>query len=216
MNPYYPVFLNIKAKKCVVIGGGAVALRKVSSLIEHGASVTVVSPEICAELRSLTETGLIQWVRHNYQPSDLENISLAIVASNDNDVNFAAAKEARGKGILTNVVDEPGLSDFIVPSSVQRDDVAIAISTGGSSPALARKIRTMIEKEFGDEWGVLARLIGEVRTECITKGIKIDGEAWQDAIDVDSMISMIKNGKLHEAKGNLLDNLMKKNRWANE
>jgi precorrin-2 dehydrogenase / sirohydrochlorin ferrochelatase len=216
MNPYYPIFLNIRAKKCIVIGGGTVALRKVRSLVDHGAIVTVASPEICAELRTLLDTGVIRWLGHSYRTSDLDDIVVAIVASSDNDVNIEAAREARARGILTNVVDEPELSDFIVPSSVQRGDVAIAVSTGGSSPALARKIRTRLEKEFGDEYGVLARLIGEVRTECINKGIKIDGDEWQDSIDLDAMVSMIKNGELHQAKDNLLDNLMKKSRLTHE
>jgi len=204
---YYPVFLNIKGRKCVVVGGGQVALRKVRTLLEHGANVEVISPDLCSELNDLAENKEIHVIRRNYQVGDLEGTLIAIAATDDYNINLSVASEAEETAVLVNVVDDPDNSDFIVPSSICRGDVTIAISTAGRSPALARKIRTRLEEAFGDEYASLALLINEVRTEVKRQGIKLSGNDWQKALDLDLMIDLLKKGDREKARAILLSNL---------
>ena len=208
---YYPIFMNIRGKKCVVAGGGEVALRKVKTLLEHGASVTVISPDLCSELGQLAESGEISVLQRNYRAGDLQDAVIAIVATNDSNTNLEVVKEARRKAVLVNVVDDAESSDFIVPSYMRRGDVTIAVSTAGRSPALARKIRTRLEKDFGDEYASLALLIDEVRTEVKRQGIKVDGNAWQEALDLDLLSDLLRRGDNEKAKATLLSNLKKSN-----
>jgi siroheme synthase-like protein len=206
-SPHYPMFLNISGKRCVVVGGGRVALRKVRALLEHGASIEVISPALCPELIELAKEGQIRASHRCYQPGDLKKALIAIAATDNSDINQQVVKEAHGKSVLVNVADDRGNSDFIVPSYAHRGGVTIAVSTAGRSPALARKIRTRLEKELGDEYGSLALLIGEVRTEVRRQGIRVSGDDWQDALDLDLMIELLKRGDNDKAKAILLDNL---------
>ena len=207
LSPYYPVFLNISGKRCVVVGGGQVALRKVRALLEHQADVEVISPALCSELIELAEGGQIRAFHRHYQPGDLRKALMAIAATDDSDINLQVAKEARREAILVNVVDDAENSDFIVPSSVCRGDVTIAISTAGKSPALARKIRTRLEKDFGDEYASLARMIDEVRTEAKQRGISVDGDTWQEALDLSLLTDLLREGDSKKARSILLSNL---------
>lgn len=204
---YYPIFLNISGKKCVVVGGGQVALRKVTTLLEHGASVEVISPDLCSELSQLAESGEIRVLQRSYRAGDLQDAVIAIAATNDSNTNLEVVKEARRKAVLVNVVDDAESSDFIVPSYMRRGDVTIAISTGGRSPALARKIRNRLEKDFGDEYASLALLIDEVRAEVKGQGIKVNGDAWQEALDLDLLGDLLRRGDNEKAKAILLSNL---------
>jgi siroheme synthase-like protein len=204
---YYPIFLNISRKKCVVVGGGRVALRKVRALLEYGAGVEVISPDPCPELIELAKSGRIHILHRHYQPGDLQKAVIAIAATDNSALNQQVIKEAKGKAVLVNVIDEPENSDFIVPSYVRRGSMTIAVSTAGKSPALARKIRTRLEKELGDEYASLVRLIGEVRAEVKRQGIKVTGDDWQEALDLDLMIDLLKRGDDEKAKAVLLDNL---------
>lgn len=208
---YYPIFMNIGGKKCVVAGGGEVALRKVKTLLEHGASVKVISPDLCSELGRLAESGEISVLQRSYRVGDLQDAVIAIVATNDSNTNLEVVKEARRKAVLVNVVDDAESSDFIVPSYMRRGDVTIAISTAGRSPALARKIRTRLEKDFGEEYASLALLIDEVRTEVKRQGIKVDGNVWQEALDLDLLSDLLRRGDNEKAKAILLSNLRKSN-----
>ena len=204
---FYPVFLNISRKKCVVVGGGQVARRKVRALLEHGASVEVISPDPCPELNKLVETGEVKVLRRRYQAGDLQGAFLAIAATDNSDINQQVIKEAQGKAVLVNAVDDAENSDFIVPSYLRRGDMTIAVSTAGRSPALARKIRTRLEKELGDEYASLVSLIGEVRAEARRQGIKVSGDEWQEALDLDLMIGLLKKGDVEKARASLLENL---------
>ncbi len=204
---YYPIFLNISGKRCVVVGGGQVALRKVRTLLKHGANVEVISPDLCPELSQLAESGEIRVLQRSYRAGDLQDAIIAIAATNDSNTNLEVVKEARRKAVLVHVADDAESSDFIVPSYMRRGDVTIAISTAGRSPALARKIRTRLEKDFGDEYASLALLIDEVRTEVKRQGIKINGDAWQEALDLDSLSDLLRRGDNEKAKAILLSNL---------
>jgi len=204
---YYPIFLNISGKRCVVVGGGQVSLRKAKALLEHGASVEIISPDACPELNKLAEDGEISVLPRSYQAGDLEDAFIVIAATSDRGTNLEIAREAQGKAVLVNVVDDRENSDFIVPSYVRRGDITIAISTAGRSPALARKIRTRLEKDFGDEYASLARLIGEVRAEIKQQGIKVDGDGWQEALDLDLLIKLLREGDKEKAKTILVSGL---------
>ncbi len=208
MSAYYPVFLNINGKRCVVIGGGPVAWRKVQLLLESGAGVEVVSPELCSELAELAEKGQISVSYRHYQLGDLKDAFIAIAATDDSGVNLKIAKEARNNAVLVNVVDDAENSSFILSSYLRRGDVTIAISTGGRSPALARKIRTRLEKDFGDEYASLALLMDEVRREVKRRGIKVDCDSWQDALDLDSLAELLRRGEKEKARALVLSNLM--------
>lgn len=206
-TPYYPMFLNVSGKRCVVVGGGRVALRKVRALLEHGASIEVISPDLCLELMEMAEKGQIRTSRRNYRPGDLQNAFIAIAATNNSDMNRRIAEEARSQTVLVNVADDLDSSDFIVPSYTHRGGVTIAVTTAGKSPALARKIRTRLEQELGDEYASLVHLIGEVRAEVKRQGIKVTGDDWQEAIDLDSMIALVKRGDSEKARAALLESL---------
>jgi siroheme synthase-like protein len=204
---YYPVFLDIGGKKCVVVGGGQVALRKVRALLECGADVVVISPDLCAGLEQLAGSGEIHAINREYQEGDLEGAFVVIVATSDGEANLRVAKEARKKTALVNVVDNPENCDFIAPSYIRRGDVTIAISTSGRSPALARKIRNRLERDFGNEYASLALLINEVRTEVKEQGIKVDSDVWQEALDLDLLLELVRRGDREKAKAMLLNKL---------
>ncbi len=193
-----------------MVGGGQVALRKVRTLLEHGASVAVISSDLCSEMNKLADSGEIGVLQRSYQPGDLQDAVIAIAATNDTNTNLEVAKEARRKAVLVNMVDDPKDSDFIAPSYIRRGDVTIAISTGGRSPALARKIRTKLEGDFGDEYAPLALLINEVRAEVKRQRIKVNGKAWQEALDLDLMIDLLRRGDNGKAKAILLSNLKRR------
>jgi precorrin-2 dehydrogenase/sirohydrochlorin ferrochelatase len=207
LSPYYPVFLNISGRKCVVVGGGQVALRKVRGLLECGADVRVVSPDLCAELDRLAEDGEITVLRGPYRKDVLEGSLLAIAATDDNGINREVVEEARGSGVLVNVVDGARDSDFIAPSCSRRGNITLAVSTAGSSPALARKIRSVLENVFGEEYAELADLVEEVRAELRRQEIKVAGDGWQEALDLDLIVGLIKKGEREKARSVLLGNL---------
>ncbi len=210
MPAYYPVSLNISGRKCVVVGGGQVALRKAKALLEHGADVEVISPDLCPELVQLAGSGEIRVLAREYQPGDLKKAFVAIAATDDTEVNQRVVTEARKDAVLVNVVDDAENSDFIVPSCLRRGEVTIAVSTSGRSPALARKIRTRLEKELGDEYASLIHLIGEVRAEVKREGMRIDGDRWQKALDLDLLLELISRGDGEKARAILFSNLKSK------
>ena len=204
---YYPVFLNVKGKKCIIVGGGDVALRKTEVLLQHGAKVEVVSPELCPELAELGQSGEINTASREYKAGDLKNAFVAIAATDNGEINRRVVVEARRRAVLVNVVDDAENSDFIIPSYIRRGDVAIAISTSGKSPALARKIRSRLEKELGDEYALLADLIGEVRDEVRQQKVKIGSQSWQAALDIDRLLELLRKGEKERARATLLSNL---------
>jgi len=163
MNPYYPLFLNLEKIRVLVIGGGRVAERKVRSLLRYGARVRLVSPALTTGLQQLVDTRRITCRRGTFRPSDLDRVRLAFCATDDVQVHRKAVREGRKRGVLMNVVDVPELCEFIVPSAVRRGDLTVAISTGGSSPALAKTIRRELEAHFGPEYGRFLKLLKALR-----------------------------------------------------
>jgi siroheme synthase-like protein len=205
--PHYPVFLDVHAQKCLVVGGGHVAYRKVKVLLEHGASVRVVSTELCPEMKEMADSIDLDVVLREYRTEDLQSTFLAIAATDDARVNERVAEEARERKVLVNVVDDMDNSLFIAPSYLRRGDVAVAISTGGKSPALARRIRTKLEAELGPEYAELALLLSEIRTELKNRRYSVSGGVWQEALDLDLLLDLIRQQRTDEAKAMLLNRL---------
>jgi precorrin-2 dehydrogenase / sirohydrochlorin ferrochelatase len=165
---YYTICLvRLPSRQTIVVGGGKVATRKVEGLLAAGANVKVISPVLTRELQFMLDSGEIAHLPREYQGGDLEDAFLVIATTDDSAVNQAVWIEARSRGCLVNVVDDPVHSNFILPAVVQRDELSIAISTGGSSPALARRLRERFEELIGPEYGVLAGLMAELRPELI-------------------------------------------------
>lgn len=197
---YYPVFLSIRGKRCVVIGGGVVALRKVRALLDCGAKVTVVSPTLHPDLARLAEAGQISPIRREFRPGDLAGSVIAITATDERVINQKVSDEARDRGVLVNVVDSSEQSDFIIPSFFRRGDLTVAVSTAGMSPALARKIRTKLEGLLGEEFALVLSIIGDVRSGFRRQGIGVAVDAWQEALDLDLLIGLVQKGRLEEAR----------------
>ncbi len=154
-----------------MIGGGAVALRKIEGLLSAGAEVTVVSPTITKAVKGLADKGSVRLIKRKYREGDLKGVFLAVSASNDKGVNALVYEEAQKRGVLINAVDDPARCSFIVPSIVDRDPLLIAISTSGKAPLLAKRMRERLEEEIGDEYGGFVEIIGKVRNKLLKSNI---------------------------------------------
>ncbi len=163
MATYYPMIVNLAGRRCLVVGGGRVAERKIALLLECGAEVAVVSPVATPEIADLAERGAVRLARRTVQPADLDGVFLAFAATDDAQVNQDVAHEARKTGGLVNVADAPDACDFHVPSVVRRGDLSIAISTGGGSPALAKRLRQRLEATIGSEYEAFLDALRDLR-----------------------------------------------------
>jgi precorrin-2 dehydrogenase/sirohydrochlorin ferrochelatase len=161
---YYPVFLNLKDRKAVVIGGGKVAERKVLALIKAGASVKVISPEITSALKSLKKKKTLIHIRRNYRRGDLKNAFIVIAGTSSAQINTEIAKDASH---LINVIDTPSEGNFIAPSVIKRGPLSIAVSTEGCSPAVAKNIRKELEKLYGPEFARYIRFLETMRKKAM-------------------------------------------------
>lgn len=166
---YYPVNLNIRDRLCLVVGGGAVGTRKVTTLLECGARVTVVSPEVSDRLVALLNEGRISLSQRHFKNSDLDGIFLVIGATNDETLNRKIHKNAENRGLLCNIADRPEICNFILPSVVRRGALTISVSTSGRSPAMAKKLRNELELQFGEEYSVLLQLMGAIRKKLLSQ-----------------------------------------------
>lgn len=166
---YYPVCLDVNNRKCLVVGGGGVGTRKVKSLVDCGARVTVVALTVSDELVDLAGNGIIALEQRAYKTSDVADVFLVFGATSDMDVNNRISRDAEEKGILCNIADYPQACNFILPSVVQRGDLQIAVSTAGKSPAFARHLRKTLEERFGPEYGDFLRLMGLIRKKLLAE-----------------------------------------------
>jgi precorrin-2 dehydrogenase/sirohydrochlorin ferrochelatase len=167
---HYPLFFDITGRKCVVVGGGNVAERKVERLLTCGAHVEVVGKSLTPLLAEWNREGKLVHRDADYEGSSLGEAFLVIGATDDEAVNGQIAKDARAQGIPVNIVDDPARCDFILPSIVERGDLLIAVSTGGRSPALAKKLRKELETVYGPEYSILLEILGELRGKVIAGG----------------------------------------------
>ena len=214
MTHYYPAYLNITGRRAVVIGGGEVAERKTAQLVASGADVTLVSPDATPGLERLASESGVRWIRRTYAPGDLAGAWLAIAATDDADLHRAIHAEAEREKTLLNVVDVTELCGFIAPSIVQRGPVTVAVSTGGASPALARKLRELMGGDQNPahydhdafcrciEWADAADALADVRAELKAQDRNAPPEAWQEAMD-EELLELVRAGKSSEARQRL-------------
>jgi uroporphyrin-III C-methyltransferase/precorrin-2 dehydrogenase/sirohydrochlorin ferrochelatase len=202
---YLPVFYQIKRRPCLVVGGSAVAARKISLLRKAGADVTVVSTEICDELAALVSAGKIRHVSREYQSQDLDNCVLVIAAAGQRDVNAQIAAEAKTRNLPVNVVDNPDICSFIMPSIIDRSPVQIAVSTGGTSPVLARLIRTRLEGLVPAAYGKLGALVESYRQRVKTAFPNVEQrrQFWESILE-GPVAELVFTGHEQEA-GKMLD-----------
>jgi precorrin-2 dehydrogenase/sirohydrochlorin ferrochelatase len=156
-TPFYIACLRLEGRRCLVVGGGEVGLEKVEGLLACGADVTLVAPEGGPELEQLAREGSIHWEQRPYEPADLEGSFLAIASTDDTDVNIRVYEEAEARAMLVNVVDVPPLCNFILPAIVRTGPLAIAISTAGASPALAKRMKREIADAYGEPYAQLGQ-----------------------------------------------------------
>jgi precorrin-2 dehydrogenase / sirohydrochlorin ferrochelatase len=162
-TPFYIACLKLTGRRCVVIGGGEVGLEKVEGLLACDGDVTLVAPEAHPELTQLALEGSIRWERREYRPDDLDGALIAIAATNDTDINIRVFEDAEARAMLVNVVDVPPLCNFILPAIVRTGPLAVAISTAGASPALAKRMKREIGELFGEPYAMLAVLLNDAR-----------------------------------------------------
>jgi precorrin-2 dehydrogenase / sirohydrochlorin ferrochelatase len=162
-TPFYIACLRLTGRRCVVVGGGEIGLEKVEGLLACDGRVVLIAPEAEPVLERLAAEGSIEWIRREYATGDLEATFIAIAATNDTDVNIAVYNDAEARAMLVNVVDVPPLCNFILPAIVRVGPLAIAISTAGASPALAKRMKAQIAETYGEEYARLAVLLNEVR-----------------------------------------------------
>ncbi|MBI5190552.1 MAG: bifunctional precorrin-2 dehydrogenase/sirohydrochlorin ferrochelatase [Nitrospirae bacterium] len=160
---FYPIFLDITGRRAVVAGGGPVAARKAGSLADAGADVTVISPALCPQMSALVSDGRARHVARVYRKGDLADASVVVAATDDPAVNEAVCADAKDAGALVNCVRPPDVGDFVVPSTIRRGGLTVAVSTSGGCPALTKKLRRDIEAFLGDEYGAYLEFLEEAR-----------------------------------------------------
>jgi siroheme synthase-like protein len=163
-TPFYIACLKLTGRKCLVVGGGDIGLEKVEGLLACGGDVTLIAPVAHPELEDLAREGSIEWQRRAYAGAeDLEGVFMVIAATNDSEVNIGVYEDAERKAMLVNVVDVPPLCNFILPAIVRTGPLAIAISTAGASPALAKRMKRQVSELFGEEYARLAVILNDAR-----------------------------------------------------
>ena len=163
MSLLFPLYANVVGKRCVVVGGGKVAERKVADLLAAGASVQVISPDITPVLARQAAAKVLEWLPAPYAPEHLEGAWLVFAATNIRAVNAQVSQDAADRRCFVNVADAPEEGGFLVPSVVRRGDLCLSVSTGGNNPILARKVAQELQTRYGSEYGLLVELLGQMR-----------------------------------------------------
>jgi len=204
---YYPICVDMAGRACLVVGGGVVAERKASGLLESGARVTVVSPAITARLEAWAHEGQIRVIRRGYEPGDLADQSLVFVATDDGVVNAAVAADARAAGVLINAADDPAHCDFILPAVLRRGALTVAVSTGGASPALSRAVRDELETHFDrEDYASLLEVAADARARLRERSAPQPWERWRQALDGEVQ-RLVSAGRVDEARARLMERL---------
>ena len=203
---YYPIHLDIQDRNCLVVGGGGVGTRKVETLLKCGACVTVVSPEISDRLRTLAESARLTLKSRPCRTEDIEGMFLVIGASDDETLNRQISSDAERRNTLCNIADRPEKCNFILPSILRRDDLVITVSTSGKSPALAKKLRRKLERQFGQEYGDFLKLMGAIRSRLLSQAHEPEAHKplFEQLID-SNLIALIQEGKTQDIDALLAD-----------
>ncbi len=197
---YYPIFVDLKGRNVLVVGGGSVACRKISTLLECGAVVNVVSLELGDPLKKHLDSGRINYLGKEFRKEHLSEMFLVIAATDNQELNHEISRAAEEEGMLVNAVDQPADCNFILPSIVKKGDLTIAVSTSGKSPALAKKIRKELTEHFGDEYDMFLRLMGHLRKRVLVEGRtqKENSVIFHKIVNSNIMYEL-KNGNLERA-----------------
>ena len=206
MKTYYPVSLDITGKRCVIVGGGTVAERKAERLIACGAQVALVSRMLTPLLEDRKRANAIEHIDTDYERQTLQGAFLVICATDRDDVNAQVSQDALSLGLLVNIVDDPDRCNFILPSLVRQGDLSIAVSTSGKSPALARKIRQELQKQYGPEYRSLLEIMGSLRKQILAQGhaAEMNRSVFNTLVHSD-MLQAIREGSRDRVKQIILD-----------
>ena len=194
---YYPVNLDIKGRQCLVVGGGRVGSRKVDTLVQCGAEVTVVSAEVSPTVKQLADEKAILLKQRAYQASDVEGMFLVIGATDNETLNRQINADAERLNLLCNIADRPEICNFILPAIVRRGSFVMAISTAGKSPAFAKHVRKRLETQFGPEYGVMLELMGAIRSKLLAGAHEpeVHKPLFEQLIDGD-LVALIKDQQI--------------------
>lgn len=198
-GPLYPVNLVLTGRRCLVVGGGRVAARKVEGLVECGAIVDVVAPEVDPAIRSIDGVRVHE---REYRTADLDGHRLVIVATGDAALNARVSADAEQAGLWVNSADDPANCTFTLPARLRRGPLLVTVATQGESPAVASWLRQRLEAEIGPEYGTLVSVVAEVRRALQAEGRPTEGLDWQGALE-SGMLELIREGRLAEAKERL-------------
>jgi precorrin-2 dehydrogenase/sirohydrochlorin ferrochelatase len=199
-HPHYPIFLDVEGREVLVVGGGAVSERKIDSLLRCGARVVVVSPETTARIDAWARDARLTLRRRFYEPSDIDGAMLVVASTSDGEVNGRVAADCRAKNVLVNVADNPALCDFIVPAVIESGSMQVAVSTGGSSPALARRLKADLQRTLGNEYAEVNTILGSLR-----EGAKTvlphdsDRKRFFDSVIATGVLDLLRAGQRREA-----------------
>ncbi len=199
-----PIFMNVRHRPCLIVGGGEVAARKAALLLEAGAKVRLVSPALARGVRELVDGGQVEWLERRFEPTDLQDVSLVIAATADEAINRQISELAQARNLPVNVVDNPALCSFTVPSIVDRSPIQIAVSTGGSSPVLARLLRARLEAAIPSSYGHLGALAERFR-EAVKGALPDVGSRrrfWERVL-TGPIAELVFSGKQEQAEGEL-------------
>jgi len=197
---FYPLLLDLRDKRCLVVGGGSVGTRKTAGLLECGAGVTVIEPNPSVRLQDMTRNPSLHLISRPYRTSDMDGVVLVYAASDDAALNRRIGRDAGRRGLLCNIADQPELGNFILPAVMRRGDLTIAISTLGRSPALAKRLRQRLEEQFGDEYAEFVRLLGAIRKRLLNQGHAPElHKPLFDALIDSELFTLIRDGRLDAA-----------------
>jgi siroheme synthase-like protein len=203
----YPIFVETNGRRVIVIGGGNVGAEKVRGLLNGEADITVVAPSLLPELQEHADAGRIRHIARQYEESDLDGgYEFIMVATDDGAINAEVAAAGKRRGTWVNAADDPKNCDFILPAVVRKGKITLAASTSGASPALARRLREELDAYLTEDMPALADLLAEVRQEVRARGIKIENDTWQHAIDVPLRV-MLAQRRYDEARERLVSSL---------
>jgi precorrin-2 dehydrogenase len=198
----YPANLIVARRRCVVVGAGRIAARKIEALLAAGADVRVVAPEIGSEVRAWADKGDLEVVERAFEPADVDGAWLVTSATGDPDVDHAVFLAGDERHVWVNAADDPANCSFTLMSVVRRGDIVVTVGTGGRSPALAAWLKTRFEDELGPEYETLLDLLSEAREELRATGRSSEEVDWRHAID-SGMLELIRAGRVEEAKETL-------------
>ncbi len=202
----YPVMLDLEGRACLVVGGGVVAARKISGLVDAGGRVTVVSPVLAPAVLDIAREGRLRWWPREYAEGDVVGFALVMVATDDDAVNARIAAEARERSVWVNCADDPARCDFILPSVLRRGPLTVAVSTGGASPTMARMVREELEAVLPLDYAAFTEVVADVRRALRDRGIALDAQRWRDALDGE-LKRLVATGRSAEARERLRETL---------